>query len=114
MAPSTDGRGFLCRDRLDQAEPEADAIGKALVEAPWLFMSAFNVFETKTVLSCKFPGPAVDKFDVFLENLDVRVLAFDTHQAAIAFDAYQRFGKGSGHPAQLNLGIARRMPSRAR
>jgi ribonuclease VapC len=25
-------------------------------------------------------------------------------QAAIAFDAYQRFGKGSGHPAQLNLG----------
>jgi ribonuclease VapC len=85
-----------------RAEPEADAIKEALLEAPLLFMSAVNAFETKIVLSRKFPG-SFAKFDVFLENLNVRVLAFDTRQATIAFDAYQRFGKGSGHPAQLNL-----------
>ena len=62
----------------------------------------------------KFPGPAVDTFEVFLENLDVRVLAFDTHQAAIAFDAYRRFGKSSSHPRNSISGIARRTPSRAR
>jgi uncharacterized protein with PIN domain len=31
-----------------RAEPEADAIKDAILEAPLLFMSAFNVFETKT------------------------------------------------------------------
>jgi ribonuclease VapC len=34
----------------------------------------------------------------------MRVLAFDANQATMAFDAYLRFGRGSGHPAQLNLG----------
>jgi ribonuclease VapC len=29
---------------------------------------------------------------------------FDPAQAQIARDAYRDFGKGSGHPAQLNLG----------
>jgi ribonuclease VapC len=34
----------------------------------------------------------------------MRVLAFDANRATMAFDAYLRFGRGSGHPAQLNLG----------
>jgi ribonuclease VapC len=81
-----------------RAEPEADAIRDALLEAPLLFMSAFNVFETRTVLSRQFRG-SFAQFEVLLENLNVRVLPFDTRQATVAFDAYQRFGKGSGHPA---------------
>jgi ribonuclease VapC len=87
-----------------QAEPEADVIMGAIVNAPLLFMSAFNVFETKAVLSRRFPGAGFNKFEVFLRDLDVHILAFDANQAAIAFEAYQRFGRGSGHPAQLNLG----------
>src|SRR5262245_29150023 len=87
-----------------QAEPEADAIMGAIVDAPLLFMSAFNVFETKAVLSRRFPAAGFNKFELFLQDLDVRILAFDADQAAMAFDAYQRFGRGSGHPARLNLG----------
>lgn len=87
-----------------RAEEEADAIMNAIIEAPSLFMSAFNVFETKTVLSRRFPGSGLSEFEVFIENLDMRVLAFDANQATMAFDAYLRFGRGSGHPAQLNLG----------
>lgn len=66
-----------------RAEPEADAI----VTAPLLFMSAFNVFETKTVISLRFPGASLSKFGVLLENLDVRILAFD---------AYLDFGRKAG------------------
>jgi ribonuclease VapC len=87
-----------------RAEREADAIMSAIVEAPLLFMSAFNVFETKTVLSRRFPGTGLKEFELLIENLDMRILPFDSHQAVTAFDAYLRFGKGSGHPAQLNLG----------
>jgi ribonuclease VapC len=102
-APSIDGRGFLGRDRLGPAEPEAEAIKDALLEAPLLFMSAFNVFETKTVMLRQFPGN-FSKFEILLDNLGVCILAFDARQATMAFEAYQRYGKGSGHPAQLNLG----------
>jgi ribonuclease VapC len=87
-----------------QAEREADAIMHAIVGAPSLSMSAFNIFETKTVLSRRFPGPGLEQFEAMLEELELRVVPFDTNQAAIAFDAYLRFGRGSGHPAQLNLG----------
>jgi ribonuclease VapC len=87
-----------------RAEDEADAIRTAIVEAPSLLMSAFNVFETKTVLARRFPSLGVKEFDVLIESLDIRVLPFDADQAGIAFDAYLRFGKGSGHSAQLNLG----------
>ena len=87
-----------------QAEREADIVMEAIVEAPSLFMSAFNVFETKTVLSRRFPGPGLEQFDMIVENLGMRIVPFDTSQASIAFDAYLRFGRGSGHPAQLNLG----------
>jgi len=29
---------------------------------------------------------------------------FDEPQARVAADAFQRYGKGRGHPAQLNMG----------
>lgn len=32
------------------------------------------------------------------------IVPFTPHQAELAREAYQRFGKGSGHPAGLNLG----------
>jgi ribonuclease VapC len=86
-----------------RAKPEAEAIKDALLEAPLLFMSAFSVFETKTVLLRPFPGD-FSKFEVLLDDLCVRILAFDARQATLAFEADQRYGKGSGHPAQLNLG----------
>lgn len=30
-------------------------------------------------------------------------MPFDAELAAIAFDAFRRYGKGQGHPAQLNI-----------
>ncbi|MEA5053123.1 MAG: type II toxin-antitoxin system VapC family toxin, partial [Propionicimonas sp.] len=42
--------------------------------------------------------------DALLRELGVRIVAFDEGQAAIARDAYRDYGRGSGHPAQLNLG----------
>ena len=32
------------------------------------------------------------------------MVPFDEEQATIAGDAYRDYGKGSGHPARLNLG----------
>jgi ribonuclease VapC len=37
-------------------------------------------------------------------DLDIRVVAVGPGETALAIDAHDRYGKGTGHPAQLNMG----------
>lgn len=49
-------------------------------------------------------NPSVSRqFDLLLERLRVTVRDLTARQAAIARAAYRDFGKGSGHPARLDL-----------
>ncbi len=43
-------------------------------------------------------------FDEFMDTAGLRVEAVTVEQVQIARAAYRDFGRGSGHPAQLNLG----------
>ncbi len=36
--------------------------------------------------------------------LDILIVPFDEEEAREAVDAHQRYGKGTGHPARLNMG----------
>ncbi|MGY3035870.1 uncharacterized protein with PIN domain [Bradyrhizobium sp. USDA 4354] len=42
-------------------------------------------------------------FDELLETAGIVVVPFDAEMAKAAFEAFQRFGKGGGHSAQLNI-----------
>ncbi len=42
--------------------------------------------------------------DVVLTAFQIRIEPLTESQARIARAAYQRFGRGSGHPARLNMG----------
>lgn len=44
------------------------------------------------------------RFDDLLEALGVEIEELSGAQARVARRAYQDFGRGSGHPAKLNLG----------
>lgn len=46
----------------------------------------------------------VATLDAILLSLGVEVVPFTPSQARLAQEAYLRFGRGSGHPARLNLG----------
>lgn len=87
-----------------RSEPEAEAIEELLDSDSELRMSAFNVLETKVVLRTRFGAHAASDFELLLAKADIAVEPFDAAQAELAFQAYRKFGKGSGHPAQLNLG----------
>ena len=87
-----------------RSEPEADRVEALLERAPELRMSAFTAFECRTVLHLRFGVRAATDFEAFLARAEVVVDPFDAEQADAAFAAYRRFGKGTGHPAQLNLG----------
>jgi ribonuclease VapC len=45
----------------------------------------------------------VDLFNEVLEKAGIAVVPFDDEMAKVVFDAFCRFGKGQGHPAQLNI-----------
>ncbi|MFC5381407.1 PIN domain-containing protein [Aquipuribacter nitratireducens] len=44
------------------------------------------------------------RLDRFAREIGLRVEPFTDEHAALAREAYRRFGRGSGHPARLNLG----------
>ena len=44
------------------------------------------------------------RFDDFFREASLTIEVVTTEQARIAREAYKDFGKGSGHPAQLNFG----------
>jgi ribonuclease VapC len=84
-------------------EPEAQEIGRVLYQASSIAMSAVNELECRIVLHNRFGIEAATSFDQFARTLSLDVVAFDTDQAFLAYDAHRRYGKGSGHPARLNL-----------
>jgi ribonuclease VapC len=86
------------------AELDAPIYRAALKAASDCAMSAFNSFETRIVLMRAYDIDLVREFDALLTKLAVRIVPFDADQVVLAQDAYRRFGKGTGHPAQLNLG----------
>ena len=81
-------------------EADATAIIDILEATDPLRMSAATYVEAAAVLDARRPGA----FDLFVNGLDVDVVAVDRAQAELARAAYRRFGKGSGHPAALNFG----------
>lgn len=85
-------------------EPDRDLFIDAIADASDCVMSAFNHFETRTVLLRRGGSGLLRQLERFIASSGIGLRAFDTLQAQLAFEAYQRFGKGSGHKAQLNLG----------
>ena len=71
--------------------------------APTLSISALAVLETKIVLFARLGAEAAGLFDQLLEKSGIVVVPFDDGMARAGFDAFRRFGKGQGHPAQLNI-----------
>ncbi|WP_247558050.1 type II toxin-antitoxin system VapC family toxin [Bradyrhizobium sp. 138] len=95
-------------------EPDGHRYRTAMLEADSLSMPAVAVLETKIVLSSRFGASAVEFFGELLETAGIAVVPFDAEMAKGAFEAFRRFGKGEGHPAQLNMSIARSTPWRRR
>lgn len=88
-------------------EPEADALADALETARAPITSAVAVFEAALgVRRKRHASVAEAQADVteFLTTAGVRTVSVAGKEAEAALEAFARYGKGGGHPAQLNLG----------
>ena len=85
-------------------ETEAPAIAYAIETAATCRMSAVSFVETAAVLNLGRDPVASRRYDDMLRDAAVVIEPVTAEQAHIARAAYRDFGKGSRHPAQLNLG----------
>jgi ribonuclease VapC len=87
-----------------RGEAGAEALKDALVHSANSRMSAASYVELCAVM--QRPGrPEINRtVDRLLEDYEIRIAAFDADQARAAAQAYRDYGRGSGHPARLNLG----------
>ncbi|HRW48322.1 type II toxin-antitoxin system VapC family toxin [Thauera aminoaromatica] len=85
-------------------EPERERIVAALEAHPICRISAVSLLEAHIVVRAREHPTMVGKLQRFLEEIGAVVMPFDERQARLADGAFQRYGKGQGHPAQLNFG----------
>lgn len=85
-------------------EPEALSCAKAIANASSRRISAVNYVEAAVVIDGSRDPVASRRFDDLFRAAQLVIEPVTEAQARIARDAYRDFGKGSGHPAGLNLG----------
>ncbi|MDR0416959.1 MAG: type II toxin-antitoxin system VapC family toxin [Propionibacteriaceae bacterium] len=87
-----------------EGEPGHEALARAILADPEPKMSAATAVELYAVADRRGQPAQSRRVDALLAALRLRIVSFDQAQAALAREAYRDFGKGSGHPARLNLG----------
>lgn len=85
-------------------EPEERAFASAMAGAERRLMSAVTLVETYMVVDGRKNVVTSRKLDDLLASTSVEIAPFTERQARIAREAFRDFGRGSGHPAGLNLG----------
>lgn len=81
---------------LDRVETADDPITSAVA----IFEAALGIFRKRQ----STVDQALDDVRQLLEEADIRVVGISEAEAVEALSAFSRYGKGRGHPAQLNLG----------
>jgi ribonuclease VapC len=87
-------------------EDDADELLGRLKSAGRRMTSALVLLESVMRLSSKLRVEPMDAESVvlrFLDRFDVAIVSIGATEGGLAIEAFSRFGKGRGHPAQLNL-----------
>jgi ribonuclease VapC len=85
-------------------EAETVEFAKSMDSAKSLSISAGTYLELSIVIDKRKNPVLSNQIEEIIERYDIYIEPVTAEQARIARQAYRDFGKGSGHPAQLNFG----------
>lgn len=85
-------------------EPEAAAYAGLMQIAPRRLLSAASYVELAAVVDGRGDPVLSGALDAWLSAWSIEIEPLTVEQARLAREAYRRFGRGTGHPARLNLG----------
>ncbi|MDR0781513.1 MAG: type II toxin-antitoxin system VapC family toxin [Pseudomonadales bacterium] len=87
-------------------EPDATEFANKIQAAPQCYTSALVVVEAAMRLSTKLGVDPVEvnkRIQALLSEAGITRVPMDVRTASLAVQAFADYGKGRGHPAQLNL-----------
>lgn len=87
-----------------RGEPDANRYIDVLAGSERTAVSAPTWVETGVVVDANGDPVLSRRLDALRREADIAIFPFTAEHAAIARQAYREFGRGSGHPAKLNLG----------
>lgn len=86
-------------------EPEAEAFIDAILDHPLRFMSTASYVETAEVLARRFgQDDAAEQLDRAIRVFGIELVDVTVEQARMAVVGRALYGRGRGHPANLNFG----------
>ena len=85
-------------------EPESDAFLGVMRRAGSVLISTASVLETRMVTYGRLGHRGTVLFDDLLSSGVFEMVPPDEALVGMAFNAFVAYGKGSGHPANLNFG----------
>jgi ribonuclease VapC len=85
-------------------EPEAQSLLSQIAVAEVCRLSSASLVEIGIVLRRDAAAQRRAAFDEMRRLFSIKIEPVTEQQAYLALDAYDRFGKGTGHPAGLNYG----------
>ncbi len=86
-----------------QGEPEREAFLDRLAATQTRIMSAATRAEIAMVVLARHGEAGLEVLDALIQDLDIAIVPLTSAHAALALDAFRRFGRGR-HPAGLNFG----------
>lgn len=84
-------------------EPDHHRFVQAIADAGRRLIAAPTLLETSMVLAGGWQDEILDRLDAFLRAASIETIAFTAEHAAVARQAFLRYGKGR-HRAALNFG----------
>jgi ribonuclease VapC len=84
-------------------EPDEARYRSAIKTADIRLLSAVTMLEAQVVLFARLGPAAVTAFRDLIDQAPIVIVPFDDILADSAFQAFRTYGKGQGHPAQLNI-----------
>lgn len=87
-------------------EPDAGQYAERIAAAPARYTSGLAILEASMRLSTMLdldPVFVEERIQALLDEARISVVAINGGIAKLAVDAFARFGKGRGHPAQLKV-----------
>lgn len=87
-----------------RSEEDSSRYSSLIAASASVSMSAANYVELGAVIDGRRDPALSAQVDALLAELSIEIAPVTLSQARIARQAYRDFGKGSGHPAQLNFG----------
>ena len=84
-------------------EPQGAIFKTVMLNYRLLMMSAASLLEARKVLHGRHPA-LPRELDALVVEMRIQIEPVTATQSDIAFEAFRRYGKGTGHKAGLNFG----------